>query len=453
MAERIFDFDQTMTKEKLREFAQVLLAMQRRLDYRVSSRGWGYLMEQAGYINKSQFDKVEGAINRCRKEGIIPVDFVAEEDARAFSGVETPSRGSMRSVIRRMLEDVIEGHGYFTPDWLEGEKYYLQVVVEKTDLKTLFESVCDDYHIPIGNAKGWSSILQRAEYCKRFAFAERRGLKCVLLYCGDHDPDGLRISETLRNNLKQVSAVIWQDGARGYNPKNLIIERFGLNFDFIREQGYSWIDNLITGSGKNLADPQHRNFRLQYVQDYLRQIGERKCEANAIITTPDVARAMMRDAIEKYLGKDARARFAAKRLRIEKKYKHELDGIGILSEIETAIQKLEDDPLDDDSFDPGITGSAIKTMPACPECESKTDVINDKDGNEDDFICESCDHAFERDEAYKPACPKCEESRNVRAAEPNNPQEYYCDYCYLAFDEGDAFEDDDDDDQDEDEDE
>ncbi len=444
MSEKKLQFDELTKRGNLNQFAQIILQMQKSLDYRVSSRGWGYLLEQAGYINKDQFDQVEKAINNCRKDGIIPVDFVADEDARAFSGVETPSRGTMRSTIARMLDDVLTGHDYFSPDWLKDEKYYVQVVVEKTDLKTLFESVCRDYHIPIGNAKGWSSILQRAEYCKRFAFAERRGLKCVLLYCGDHDPDGLRISETLRNNLKQVSAVIWKDGMKGYDPRNLIIERFGLNYDFIQAQNYSWIDNLITGSGKNLADPAHRNYKLQYVQDYLRKIGERKCEANAVITTPDVARKMMRDAIEKYLGKDARSRFEAKRERIEKKYLHELELLGIRDEIESAKQILEDDPRDDPDFDPDIFGGNAKPMPACPECEENKDVIIDADGVDgEDFFCEGCDHAFELDEAFRPPCPQCLETRNVRESDLNAPTRFYCDYCERGFDEGDSMDDED----------
>jgi hypothetical protein len=202
-----FDFTKKLTKDKLTEFSSILEEMQNMIEFKVSSRGWCYLMEQAGYINKSQFGKVEDAINRCRREGLLPVDFVAEEDARAFTGIEKPSDGDTMDTLRWMLKDVLDGSRYFTPNWWEGEEYYIQVVVEKIDLKTLFEPICKKYKMPIANAKGWSSILQRAEYCRRFKEAELQGLKCVLLYCGDHDPDGLRISETIRENLKQISQV------------------------------------------------------------------------------------------------------------------------------------------------------------------------------------------------------------------------------------------------------
>lgn len=199
------------------------------------------------------------------------------------------------------------------------------MLVEKIDLKTLFEPICREYHIPIANAKGWSSILQRAEYARRFKEAEEKGLQCVLLYCGDHDPDGLRISDTLRNNLEQVSEIRWNDGMEGYNPARLEIHRFGLNYDFIIQNRYTWIDNLITGSGKNLASPLHRNNSLPYVKNYLKKIGERKCEANAIVTTPKQATNLIRSEIEKWLGKGAKDRFAAKRKLAVEQYDELLD--------------------------------------------------------------------------------------------------------------------------------
>lgn len=335
----MINFDERFGTEQLQDFAEILTEMSDNIGMKVSARGWCYLMEQAGHITKAQFDKVETVINKARREGILPVDFVAEEDARAFSGVMTPSDETLQELLIRMLEDVLMGHRYFTPALWEDEEYYIQVLVEKVDLKTMWERVCSDYAIPIANAKGWSSILQRAEYARRFKEAESKGLKCVLLYCGDHDPDGLRISATLRNNLEQVMYVTWGDGDTGYDPSDLIIERFGLNYDFILDHGFTWIDNLITGSKKNLADPHHRNNKLPYVKDYLRKIGARKCEANVLVTSPKVAEKLMREAIEKYLGKGAVKRFRDK----TKKVVDEYEQILIDREIYNPIRRLIDD--------------------------------------------------------------------------------------------------------------
>ncbi|MDO7846459.1 hypothetical protein Q5H92_08830 [Hymenobacter sp. M29] len=345
--ESTFDFSKRFTPKRKLEFAQLLKSISRQIGFKVSSRGWCYIMEQKGLINKDQFDRVADAINDLRRQGMIPVDFVAEESARQFQGVEEEYDGDVDDVIGWMTRDVLNGGKYFTPDWWEDEEYYIQCVVEKIDLVTLFAPVCEKFKIPIANSKGWSSILQRAEYARRFKEAEDKGLKCVLLYCGDHDPDGKRISETLRNNLEQVSEVTWGDGTDGYDPADLIIDRFGLNYDFIKANGFTWIDNLITGSGGNLASPRHPNHSLPYVQEYLRTIGERKCEANAIVTLPRVARAMVRQAIEKYLGEGAEQRFEEKMQARKDEYNERLKEIG-LYDIITDFQAGRNNEDEDD---------------------------------------------------------------------------------------------------------
>ena len=339
-----FDFTKRFTDEKLKEFAELIQEMATGIGFKVSARGWCYLMEQAGHINKSQFDKVDSAINRCRKEGLLPVDFVAEEDARAFSGIEIPSSEEgkeMEDILAWMLRDVLDGAKYYTPDWWEGEEFYIQLLVEKIDLKTMFEPICREYHIPIANAKGWSSILQRAEYARRFKEAEEKGLQPVLLYCGDHDPDGLRISDTIRKNLEQIADIRWDDGTEGYDPVNLKIERFGLNYEFIIKNRFTWIDNLITGSGLNLNDASHKNYKLPYVQQYLKKVGARKCEANVIVTKPTQAASLIRTEIERWVGKEAKDRFRKKRIAANIEYDNLLEESGLREPIEK-FQKKDD---------------------------------------------------------------------------------------------------------------
>lgn len=344
MAE-VFDFSKRLGPKRKQEFAELLKRLSKQIGFKVSSRGWCYIMEQHGFINKSQFDKIDDAINDCRRKGLIPVDFVAEEDARMFKGVEPIDGGdqSMEDILEWMCRDLLDASNYFKPKWWENETYYIQMVVEKIDLVTLFEPVCKKCNIPIANAKGWSSILQRAQYCRRYKEAEDMGLQCVLLYCGDHDPDGGRISDTLRANLEQISEIEWSDGEVGWNPANLIIDRFGLNYDYIKKNELTWIDNLITGSGKNLADKNHPNFDLPYVKDYLKNIGERKCEANAIVVTPLSARQLCKEAIEKYLGPDATDRFDKVKEQRTKDYKKVLKESGIGGPIATFLDVDIDD--------------------------------------------------------------------------------------------------------------
>jgi len=332
-------------KKRIRQliaFSAYLKYIDKHTGFKVSSRGWVYQLENLRLINKDQFDSVENIINECREKGTLSIDFVAEEEGRKFSGIEIPEDSTPIEFLKQYLESPLICEKWYTPDWWSGEEYYIQMLVEKIDLKTLFEPVCLDYHIPVATSKGWSSKLQRAEYARRFKQAEGRDLKCVLLYCGDFDPDGGRISDSIRSNLDDLKNVVWSDGARGYNPVNLIIDRFGLNKGFIDENKLTWIDNLITGSGKNLADPKHSNYGMEYVQTWLRDIGEQKCEANALVTRPDQGRTLCRNAIESYIGSEALSRLNEKRQRVTEEMDQVRKKTGLSESIDGALKLIDE---------------------------------------------------------------------------------------------------------------
>lgn len=327
--------------EGLQRFANELIKLDREIGFKISARGWCYQLEGFRLINKDQFDKVENLINNCRSNGMLPIDFTAEEEGRKFTGVEYPEDRTPEEYLASILKATLRCEEYYTPDWWSKEEYYIQMLVEKIDLKTLFEPVCRQYHIPIATSKGWSSMLQRAEYAKRFYDAESKGLKCVLLYCGDHDPDGLRISEFIRKNLDDLRDIVWSDGTPGYDPYSLTIDRFGLNYDFIIDNNLTWIDNLITGSGNNLASPNHRNYNMPYVQNYLSEIGERKCEANALVINPTASRTLVEGIIISYLGDGALDRFEERRQEIRDELTTFREETGLVDKVNEILRLVE----------------------------------------------------------------------------------------------------------------
>lgn len=332
----------------MREFADQLKKLSHQVGMKISARGWCYIMEGFNLITKAQFDVVERLINGCRRNGILSIDFVAQEETRQFSGVEIPEERSPIVYVGGWLDGALHAERYYTPNWWKKEEYYIQMVTEKIDLKTMFEPVCEEFHIPIATGSGWQSMRQRAEYGRRFKKAEEAGLKCVLLYCGDFDPDGGRISDKLRKNLKDVMYIEWEDGWSGYDPQSLNIKRFGLDYDFIIANKLTWIDNLITsrknadGSVRDLADPSHPNHHLPYVQDYLKKYGPRKCESNALIIKPKEGRALCQQKIEEYLGKDAKDRFRERREEVVRIVDEFRDRTGLNKAIQKAIDLIEE---------------------------------------------------------------------------------------------------------------
>ncbi len=270
------------------------------LDFTVSSRGWCYVLEEYG-LSKGDFDTAQKLINDCRKDGHLPLDICSEDDRRAAENLD-----ELDADPKERAEEIISyvnraEHSYYPHSFWLAQDCYVEMVVEKVDLKSLFAVECEPFHIPLANAGGWADLHSRAAMMKRFEYWEARGKRCVLLYCGDHDPGGLHISEFIRSNLADMSGAVG-----GWLPDHLVIDRFGLNKSFIDRNRLTWIDNLNTANGKYpLDDPRHRDHAQDYVQDYLAEYGARKVEANALVSRPKAGRTLCRQAILKYLPADA----------------------------------------------------------------------------------------------------------------------------------------------------
>jgi hypothetical protein len=291
-AERLF-------QHQVEVFCQGVKEVNSSLDFQVSSRGWCYLLEEYG-LNKGDFDKAQTLINDCRKSGLLPLDICAEDSTRTAEGIENPDDSDAENYAFEWVDYVRNTlstfyHPYYFSDF---QKCYIEMLVEKIDLKGIFKPVCEEYKIPYANNKGWADINSRAALMLRFKEWESKGKQCVLLYCGDHDPGGLNISDTIRTNLSALSNAV------GWSPDNLIIDRFGLNYDFIIANNLTWIENLETGSGKRLDNPKHNDFKKPYVQTYLKQFGARKVEANALVTRVEEGRKLCEDAVLKYINLD-----------------------------------------------------------------------------------------------------------------------------------------------------
>lgn len=283
----------------LQAFAGEIIQIESTLDFKVSSRGRCYIFEEHG-LKKGDFDQAQHLINDCLKSGLLPLDITSIDDNRVADGVQEVSTGTPGQVAEYLVGSIEdEAYRYVPAAFWENQNCYIEVMVEKIDLKSLFEPVCRKYHIPLTNVRGWSDIHSRAAMMKRFAEWEANGKQCILLYCGDHDPGGLNISESICSNLADL------EDAVGWAPSDLDIDRFGLNHDFIEANKLSWVDNLETSSGGRLDDPRHRDHCKPYVQSYVRQFGVRKVEANALVTRSRAGRELCEQTILKYINVDA----------------------------------------------------------------------------------------------------------------------------------------------------
>jgi hypothetical protein len=289
-------------QSEIAAFCAAILQIGSGLDFKVSSRGWCYILEEHG-LTKGDFDAAQRLINECRKSGDLPLDISAVDEGRSTECLENINDRTPEDEAENWVEYLRENaqDGYTPISFWEGLDNYVEMTVEKIDLVGLFQPVCNEFHVALTNVAGWNDINTRVAIMRRFQPWERQGKRCVLLHCGDHDPGGLHISDFLRSNFVDLT------GAVGWSPDDLKIDRFGLNADFIRRHRLTWIDNLETSSGGRLDDPRHPDHLKPYVQSYLRRFGARKVEANALVVRAQAGRALCRQAILKYVPEDAPA--------------------------------------------------------------------------------------------------------------------------------------------------
>jgi hypothetical protein len=281
---------------ELQAFCQRILEIKSALDFEVSTRGWCYVLEGEHVITKGEFAAAERLITCCRKDGNLPLDICADDAKRAPEGIESLDSADLEWEAEWAVNYVSQAHRNYRPiSFWDARPIYVEIAVEKSDLKSLFGRVAAEFHMVIQNIGGWADLNVRAGMMRRFAKWENKGKRCILLYCGDHDPGGLQISDFLCANFSELQGTV------GWSPSNLVIDRFGLDFEFIEANALVWIDNLETGSGKTLNDPTHHDHRKPYVQEYLRRFGARKVEANALVARPDAGRELCRQAILRYV--------------------------------------------------------------------------------------------------------------------------------------------------------
>ncbi|MDG6907843.1 MAG: hypothetical protein JRN20_18890 [Nitrososphaerota archaeon] len=283
------------------------LNSQRTSSVKYSVRGWCYLLEGLQKIDKDEFSFCSKAINDCRKMGLLPIDFVAEDQdvTRHFQGVlEATDVKASLSKLKEDVNDYLETLPSTVTDYWKDEKNYVMMCVEKGDLLNLFQPICREYHVPIVSSKGWAPILLRHHIAKLSRKAESLGLTPVLLLFYDLDPVGWKISQRFRKNLEDCSR-----GTR-WHPNKIVIERIGLNEEDIEKYNLTWIENLKSSSGRTPRDPE-----------YEARFGKKKCESNALFKNDETLQAaeeICRRWIEKFYGSDATERFKKKEENVKK---------------------------------------------------------------------------------------------------------------------------------------
>jgi hypothetical protein len=272
--------------------------------YRFGPRGWAYYAEGLGLITKGEFDRFEKLLTDMRKDGELDPDVIEPDASRTATEVNDfdASDNEPEVFAKWAVDDIGDrlrswSKVYHETGYWDDLDYYIEIIVEKKDLVQIFRSVADRYNVRITNGKGDTDIHTRLAMLKRFRDHTEAGRRCALLGIGDHDPKGLSIVEGLRRTFMSCANI---KGLDWYEP-DFDVVNIGLTEQQVRDLDLMRINNLETGGGRDLSDRGHPDHFKPYVQDYIRQFGVWKCEANALVGHPTRAQALLEDAINQFI--------------------------------------------------------------------------------------------------------------------------------------------------------
>jgi hypothetical protein len=176
-----------------------------------------YQLVAAGDIANSQqsYKRLGDVIAQARLAGEFPFDWLLDRTRESRPGAFADRQIDVDEALDGALGDVAD----LPKTWLWTDRWYGQpmhvsVWVEKEALAGVFEAPCNRLGVSWFVLRGYSSLSSLYEWVKQVAeAAEKRSEanlpieKCVILYFGDHDPDGWEIPRSALRNVEAIAQV------------------------------------------------------------------------------------------------------------------------------------------------------------------------------------------------------------------------------------------------------
>jgi len=151
---------------------------------------------EEGYPKTEQaYARLCEALNRARRARMIPFSSIRDDGTQStgFPGWNSPA--GFWGYARRLA------HGY-RHNLTDGQEFHVELWVEAGGMVPQAAAVAGDYGIVTYSAGGFNGLTDKHETAERLARQDR---PCIVLHCGDYDPSGLSIVDSLAEDVTALA--------------------------------------------------------------------------------------------------------------------------------------------------------------------------------------------------------------------------------------------------------
>jgi hypothetical protein len=166
----------------------------------------------------AQYRRVMGIFKRLRESDVLPYHAMEDRSRRT-----TDKRGlsGLAEFVHENLETALNPR-YYHRCYLQGQKRYVEVSLEKDALAPLVEDACWPLCTRVNMTRGHLSVTMVEQIAGRMNTAMQRGQECVLLHFGDLDPTGVQIPLSVQAALERVHGLRVSLVVGGLTPEQCV---------------------------------------------------------------------------------------------------------------------------------------------------------------------------------------------------------------------------------------
>jgi len=170
-----------------------------------------------GYIPNSQesYKRLVSILTDARLSGDFPFEWLLDRTRESRPGHFTADQVSVTAALNSAAADLRKApESWIWRDRWLGQTTHVSVWVEKEALAGVFEEPCEDLGVAWFVLRGYSSLSALSQWVDHVSEAVTRSTsieRAVVLYFGDHDPDGWEIPRSAERNIEAIARVrgIW----------------------------------------------------------------------------------------------------------------------------------------------------------------------------------------------------------------------------------------------------